>query len=57
MMSQTQKRIDKIELAINLLEEHLRKYEHLIQPRPLRFIKGQIRYYKRELQIRKDFPL
>ncbi|MFX0076141.1 MAG: hypothetical protein ACFE96_11910 [Candidatus Hermodarchaeota archaeon] len=57
MMSQSKKRINKLELAINLLEDHLQKYEHLIKPRPLRFIKGQIRYYKRELQIRRDFPI
>lgn len=56
-MSQTQKRINKLELAINLLEDHLKKYEHVIQPQPLRFIKGQILYYKRELQIRRDFPI
>ena len=55
-MSQTQKRINKLELTINLLEDHLQKYEQVIQPRPLRFIKSQIRYYKRELQIRRDFP-
>ncbi|MFX1548775.1 MAG: hypothetical protein ACFFB9_00340 [Promethearchaeota archaeon] len=56
MMEHTQKRINKLELAINLLEDHLEKYEHLLSPRPLRFIKSQIRYYKRELQIRRDFP-
>lgn len=56
-MSQTQNRINKLELAINLLEDHLQKYEHLIQSKPIRFIKDQIRYYKRELQIRRAFPI
>ena len=56
MMRQTQERINKLELTIKLLEDHLQKYEHLIQPRPLRFMEGQISYYKRELEIRKDYP-
>ncbi len=57
MMRETQERINKIELTINLLEDHLHKYGHLIQPRPFRFIKSQIKYYKRELQIRRDYPI
>ena len=57
MLQSTQERINKLELAINLLEDHLEKYEHLIAPQPLKFIENQIRYYKRELQIRRDFPL
>ena len=56
-MNQTQNRINKLEFAINLLEDHLQKYEPLIQPKSRRFINGQIKFYKRELQIRRDFPL
>ncbi|MFX0002553.1 MAG: hypothetical protein ACFE9C_09120 [Candidatus Hodarchaeota archaeon] len=57
MLQSTQERINKLELTINLLEDHLEKYENLIAPQQLKFIKNQIRYYKRELQIRRDFPL
>ncbi|MFX1326879.1 MAG: hypothetical protein ACFE91_01880 [Promethearchaeota archaeon] len=57
MMREVQERINKLELTINLLEDHLKKYEHLIKPLPLKFIKSQIKFYKRELQIRKDYPL
>ncbi|MFX1302639.1 MAG: hypothetical protein ACFFBV_03295 [Promethearchaeota archaeon] len=57
MMKEIQERIHKLELSIYLLEDHLQKYAHLIKPRPLRFIKNQIKHYKRELQIRKDYPI
>jgi len=56
MMREIHERIAKLELSIYLLEDHLQKYYHEIKPRPLRFIKSQIREYKRELQIRKDYP-
>jgi len=57
MMRQIQERMNRLELSINLLEDHLQKYGHLLEPRPLRFIKNQIKYYKRELQIRRDYPI
>ena len=56
LMNDVQKRIDRLEFSITVLEDHLHKFGHLIQPRPLRFIRSQINHYKRELQIRKDFP-
>ena len=57
MMREVQERIHKLELSIYLLEDHLRKYAHEIKPGPLKFIKNQIRQYKRELLIRKDYPV
>lgn len=57
MMREVQERIKKLELSINLLEDHLQKYAHIIETRPLNFIRNQIRSYKRELQIRKDYPV
>ncbi len=57
MMREVQERIKKLELAINLLEDHLQKYTHLIEARPLNFIRNQIRLYRRELQIRKEYPV
>jgi hypothetical protein len=56
MMREVQERLNRLKLSISLLEDYLKKYGHLIQPRPLRFIKNQVKYFKRELQIRKDFP-
>ena len=55
-MREVQDRINKLELTINLLEDHIKKYGHLLKPRPLRFIEGQINFYKRELEIRRDYP-
>ena len=56
MLSQIQDRINRLELSINLLEDHLQKYENQLQPRPLKFIQSQIKHFKRELQIRTDYP-
>lgn len=56
MMSKVQNRVNKLEISVRLLEAHLHKYGHLLQPRPLRFIKYRINTFKRELGIRKDFP-
>ncbi|MFX1366495.1 MAG: hypothetical protein ACFFCE_03275 [Promethearchaeota archaeon] len=57
MLNQVQDRINKLELSINLLEEHLRKFGHQIKTRPFNFIKYQIENMKRELQIRQDYPI
>ena len=56
MMSEVQKRINKLKLSVKLLENHLQKFSHLIQLKQLHYIKHQINSYKRELGIRKDFP-
>ncbi len=56
MMSKVQNRVNKLELSVRLLEAHLHKYGHLLQPRPLHFIKHRINAFKRELGIRKDYP-
>ena len=56
MVSEVQKRIDTLQLSIRLLEDHLRKYAQLIRSKPLYFIKNQINNYRRELQIRTDYP-
>ena len=57
MMREIQKRINKLELSVNLLEDHLQKYGHLIQPYPFKFIQNQISLFKRELEIRRDYPI
>ena len=56
MLSQVQDRIDRLELSINLLKDHLYKFGNQLPPRPLKFIKNQIKFFKRELQIRRDYP-
>jgi len=56
MVSNVQKRISKLELTVRLLEEHLIIHGHQIKSYPLKFINSQISAFKRELQIRKDYP-
>lgn len=56
MLSQVQDRIDKLALSINLLEDHLHKFGNQLLPRPLKFIKNQIKLFKREIRIRIDYP-
>ncbi len=56
MVNNIQKRVSNLELSIRLLEDHLRIYGHLIKTNPSKFINSQINTYKRELQIRKDYP-
>ncbi|MFW9989836.1 MAG: hypothetical protein ACFFC3_14385 [Candidatus Odinarchaeota archaeon] len=57
MLNQVQHRISKLELSINLLEEHLRKFRQQIKPGPFKFIKHEVENMKRELQIRRDYPI
>jgi len=56
MVSKIQKRIDTLQLSIKLLEDHLHRYGHLITSKPRHFINNQINNYRRELQIRTDYP-
>ncbi len=55
-ISEIQKRIETLELSVRLLEDHLRKYGHLIKPKPRGFIVNKIENYKRELAIREKYP-
>lgn len=50
-------RIETLEEAINMLENHLKEYGHLIKLNTYEFILKKIEAFKRELKIRKDFPL
>ena len=57
MMREVEERINKLELSIRILEDHLKKYGHRIEPKAYDYIKNQIESYKLELQIRKDYPI
>ena len=56
MMSEAHKRINKLDLSVSLLEDHLLKYGDLIPFESLHFIKQRIHNFRREIRIRKDFP-
>ena len=47
----------RLESMISHLEDHLEKYEHLIEPRPLKLIKNQLISLKRELEKRRNYPM
>jgi hypothetical protein len=49
-------RIQKIELSIPILQDHLDKFADEMDPEALEFIVNNIAYLERELEIRKDFP-
>ena len=57
MMREVEERKNKLELSIRILEDHLKKYGHRIEPKAYDYIKNQIESYKLELQIRKDYPI
>ncbi|MFX1322695.1 MAG: hypothetical protein ACFFAQ_13745 [Promethearchaeota archaeon] len=57
MMREIEERISKLELSIEILKDHLKKYGHRIDPKAYDYIKNQIESYKHELQIRKDYPI
>ncbi|MFO7797784.1 MAG: hypothetical protein ACQERB_03330 [Promethearchaeati archaeon] len=52
-----QKRITELQRAIEILEDHLNKFKHNINLEQVRFIQGKLDLYKREIKIRKDFPV
>jgi hypothetical protein len=57
MLKESEKRIQQLELSINILEEHLKKYGSKIDSKAYEFIQNQILNHKRELKIWKDFPM
>jgi len=52
-----QKRIAELQRAIEILEDHLNKFKHNISLEQVSFLQGQLELYKREIKIRKDFPV
>lgn len=56
LRKEIEERIDGLEKAAGILEDHLGKFGHMMQPKPLNFISKQINHFKREIRIRKDFP-
>ena len=57
MNSIVQKRISELQRAIEILEDHLNKFKHNINLDHMKFLQEQLDLYKREIKIRKDFPV
>ncbi len=49
-------RIKKIEFSIPILQDHLNKYANEMEPEAREFIIKNIELFKRELEIRRDYP-
>jgi len=56
MIREVQERVNKLETTISNLEELLSKFGHLSEFKTFEQLKQVLNLYKRELQIRKDYP-
>ncbi len=56
MRKEIEERIDGLEKAAGILEDHLGKFAHMMQPKPKDFIANQIKNLNREIRIRRDYP-
>lgn len=54
MLLEIQKRIKRLELTINFLEDILSRYKHLYETRTIKHLQEMINLYKEELRIRRD---
>jgi hypothetical protein len=57
MDNRIEKRIMELQRAIEILEDHLNKYGSNINSDQVNFIRDKLELYKREIKIRKDFPV
>jgi len=57
MENGVQKRIIELQRAIKILEDHLDTFKDDINSQHMNFIQDQLELYKREIRIRKDFPV
>jgi len=56
LRKEIEERIEGLEKAAGILEDHLGKFGHMMQSKPREFIMEQIKYFKIEIKIRRDFP-
>ena len=49
-------RIQKIEFSIPILQDHLDKFAAEMDPEAREFIEKNLKYFRRELEIRREFP-
>lgn len=54
MLLEIQKRINRLELTINFLEDMISRYRHLYEPKTIRHLQERVNLYKEELRIRRD---
>ena len=49
-------RIKKIEFSIPILQDHLDKFADEMEPKAREFIERNLEFFRRELEIRKEYP-
>lgn len=52
-----EKRIKELQRVIKILEDHLNQFRDNINSKHANFIQEKLELYKREIKIRKDFPI
>ncbi|MFX1274658.1 MAG: hypothetical protein ACFFBP_02720 [Promethearchaeota archaeon] len=57
MLKEIEDRISGLEQATEILRDHVFQHGHRMESKPLEFITKQIDNFKREIKIRKDFPI
>jgi len=54
MSLEIQKRIKRLELTMNFLEDVISRYNHLCEPKIIKQLQKRLKFYKEELRIRRD---
>ncbi|MFX1237310.1 MAG: hypothetical protein ACFFAS_15890 [Promethearchaeota archaeon] len=57
MLREIEERIEGLEKATSILEDHLNIFGDKMELKPREFIAQQINNFKREIKIRRDFPI
>ena len=57
MLVKIEERINSLEQATVILEDHVNQHALRMEVKPLEFITEQIEHFKREIRIRRDFPI
>ena len=57
MLKVIEERIEGLEKAKNILEDHIKQHGVRMETKPRDFIAQQIQNFKREIKIRRDFPI
>ena len=57
MLKELEERINGLEQATEILRDHVYQHGHRMDTKPREFITQQIDNFKREIKIRRDFPI
>ena len=57
MLKVIEERIDGLEKAKDILEDHVNQHGYKMETRPRDFIAQQIKIFNREIRIRREYPI